>query len=122
MKKLLTLCVITGLLLATTVSFAATLEWNRNSESDMKQYNVYICRVAGCVSSDVGQTWVGVVSQPVVGLKPFFVLPDNVIGAVAVTAENVSGQKSGPSVSLPFTTVPVVIPVTPSIPTGLLLR
>lgn len=107
-------------LLCAAPAFALDLIWTRNTEPDMKQYHVYLCKSKGCTATDLGALWVAAVPQPTAGVVPKFTLPANVEGAVALTAENQSGLFSGVSVSLPFSTMPV--PVKPAVPSGLKLQ
>ena len=116
--------VLVGMLVNCTAiaAQALTLEWTRNAESDMKQYHVYVCKVKACTATNAGALWVGTVPQPASGIKPSFVLPANTEGAVAVTAEDLTGNTSGASVSLPFSSF-VDLPVgAPATPAGLLLK
>lgn len=103
-------------------AFALTLEWTRNTETDLKQYHVYVCKVQGCTSTNIGLDWIGSVPQPLVGIKPSILLPVNINGAVSVVAEDQAGNQSGPSVSLPFSTVPLPVNLPPNVPSGLIFR
>lgn len=110
-----------GMLTLATVTcsdvFALDLLWTRNVEEDMKQYHVYVCKVAGCTATDRGLDWIASVPQPPVGTVPRVTLPANIVGAAAVTAEDQAGNLSGASVSLPFSTMPPDL--APGIPQGL---
>ena len=51
MKKTLLKVALAAMLLALPVqAFALTLEWDRNTETDMKEYNVYGCDTRVCGS------------------------------------------------------------------------
>ena len=99
-------------------AFAASPEfaWSPNVEPDMKNYNVYICKVKGCVASDLGSLWVG--SVPHVFVNPpaqyTFPVPLDIEGAAVITAEDKSGNKSGPSNMVSFSTVPNLPPAAPT--------
>jgi len=93
---------------------AATLQWDRNTEADMKEYEVYTCTPnPTCTVLQTVATRIGVVSQPVVGVVPVFVLPPNTEGKVAVSASDVTGNESGLSVSIPFDAKAPVVPINP---------
>lgn len=92
---------------------ALTLQWDRNVESDVKDYGVYACFVKGCAvvkSTATLQTFVG---QSVVGSFPIWPLPPGIEGAVSVTARDTSLNESGLSVSVFFDAAAPSIPVNP---------
>lgn len=97
---------------------AATLEWDRNPESDMKDYLVYACFTPSCVLVKSPSTLQpSPVVQPALGVKPSFVIDlSNKQGFIGVSARDQSANESGLSVPLPFDQV------TPSIPANLILR
>lgn len=106
-----------GLLVAGQVS-AATLEWDRNTEPDMKDYAVWACFTPSCVVIKSATTLQpGLVSQTVSGVKPTYQLAiEGKEGAVAVSARDQSLNESGLSVPLPFDAR------APQTPAGLILK
>ncbi len=126
MKRFIVGCAIVSLLALAGIYQALALDvvWDRNPDTQGQMtdtYHVYVCTPAPCTATDIGSQWVASVSQPPVGSLPFFTLPANMSGSVALTAENVAGT-SGVSVSLPFTSAVVVTPKVPSAPRSLRLR
>lgn len=97
---------------------AATLEWDRNPESDMKDYLVYACFTPNCVLVKSPSTLQpSPVVQPALGVKPTFVIDlSNKQGFIGVSARDQSTNESGISVPLPFDQV------SPTIPANLILR
>lgn len=83
---------------------AATLDWDRNSETNMKDYNVYVCVVKGCIVQATAAQLKQNVLQTPVGTRPTIANMDlaNIEGAAAVTARDLSGQESALSVQVPF--------------------
>lgn len=71
---------------------AATLTWDRNTETNLDHYNVYL-----------NGTKVTTVAQPPVGTTPTYPLPNTATGSYQVSAVNTYGLESGLSVSVPFT-------------------
>jgi hypothetical protein len=107
---------LVGLLGVSGLASAATLTWSRNSESDMKEYDVYICTpVPTCTVQITATTRLGVVPQTAVGVLPSFVLPANIEGKFAVTASDLTGNESLLSAPVVFDGKP------PAAPTGLVL-
>lgn len=106
------LLVILMLALPVTVS-AATLTWERNTETDMKDYQVWACFTPSCVvikSSSMLQP--GLITQPAVGVKPTASLnTTGKEGSVAVSARDQSLNESGLSVPANFDQV---APLTPA--------
>lgn len=94
---------------------AATLEWTRNSETDMQDYQIWACFMPSCVVVKSPTTLQpGTVVQPAAGVKPSYVIDiAGREGAVAVSARDRSGNESGLSVSVPFDQVAPSIPVSP---------
>jgi len=90
--------------LCVSVASAATLEWDRNSEPDMKDYQVWACFTPSCVvikSPTMLQP--GAVLQPAVGVKPSYAIDlTNKEGSVAISARDKSLNESGLSVPVPF--------------------
>ncbi|MDP2381248.1 MAG: hypothetical protein Q8N00_00430 [Nitrospirota bacterium] len=97
---------------------AATVEWDRNSESDLQDYQVWACFAPNCIVVKSPATLQpGTVAQPAAGVKPSYVI--NITGregAVAISARDRSLNESGLSVSVPFDLV------APSIPVNLIFR
>jgi ABC-type iron transport system FetAB permease component len=96
-------------------ALAATLEWDRNTESDMKDYQVWACFTANCVVIKSAATLQpGTVLQPAVGVTPSYVL--NIVGLegnVAVSARDLSLNESALSVPAPFDAKGPGAPVAP---------
>jgi len=104
-------------LLCVSLSSAATLEWNRTADTDMKDYQVYGCFTAGCTPLDSPATLLGTVAQPSAAVKPTLAVAiEGKEGALSVIARDQSLNRSGLSVPLPFDKV------APSAPAGLTLR
>lgn len=101
-KLMLTVGLLT--LWLASVAQAATLSWDRNSEEDMKDYQVYGCFTKGCtVERSQAMLRSNPISQPEVGTIPTFDIDlDGKEGALAVTARDTSGNESPLSVPLPF--------------------
>lgn len=90
----------------------STLEWDRNTETDMSHYNVYVCSPLPCTVT-VASTKSANIPQTTLGVVPSFALPTNTEGRAAVTATDTSGNESGLSVSLPFDRRSPAIPINP---------
>lgn len=103
-----------GGLLGAIPSHALTLEWDRNTESDMKEYHLKGCDTGATCTIDPTVT-IGVVPQTLPGAIPFVVLPIGKEGRRALTAVDLSGNESGLSVSVPFDAAPPSIPVNPRV-------
>lgn len=97
------------------VSSAATLEWDRNAEADMKDYQVWACFTPSCVViKNAANLQPGTVLQPAAGVKPSYVIDiANKEGAVAISARDQSLNESGLSVAVPFDKVAPAVPVNP---------
>ena len=87
------------LFLSATPAFALTATWKANSEPDMKEYVVYMCKSKGCVVQQVASEQVAVVAH---STNPSWVLPNNIEGSLAVSARDTSGNESGLSNQVPF--------------------
>ena len=111
------MCVV-GLLvfLAAGVAEAATLTWDRNSETDMKDYQVWACFTPGCVViKTAGMLQPGTVLQPAVGVRPSYNLDiAGKEGAVSVSARDQSLNESGLSVPVPFDQKAPAVPANPA--------
>jgi len=114
MKKILLLSVILAFLI-TGNAIAATLEWKKNTEIDMKDYLVYGCFVTGCVVLQ-NSLPLGIVTQPVTGLPSFLIDLKGKEGNVAISARDLANNESGLSVTVPFDFVP------PKNPTDIVIR
>ncbi|HMU54858.1 MAG TPA: hypothetical protein PKA61_07620 [Nitrospira sp.] len=83
---------------------SANLTWDRNSEPDMKDYQVYACFTPNCVLiKSPSMLQPGTVLQPAAGVSPQYVL--DIVGkegAAAVTARDQSLNESPLSVPVPF--------------------
>ena len=83
---------------------AATLSSDRNSEPDMKDYQVWICTVPNCVVVKSPTTLQATtIPQPAVGVRPSLVLDlTGKEGAFALSARDLSLNESALSVQVPF--------------------
>lgn len=97
-------------------AFALTAEWDRNSETDMKEYGMYLCDGATCTPVKHSSMKIATIPQPALGVIPSWKMPDGKIGAIAVTAIDQSGNESPLSNVVRFDTA------TPGAPTGLILK
>jgi hypothetical protein len=102
--------------LAVSPAYALTLEWDRNSEPDVKEYGVFMCSVPGCTVVMSPATRIGTVSQPLAGVKPTWPIAPNTQGVLAVNARDFSQNESGLSVAVFFDAV------APGIPANLVLK
>ena len=101
-------------LLFTSAAFAATLEWDRNTEADMDHYNIYTCPTAGCtVVKSAATKHAVVVPQPPVGTKPITSAVTLGPGAAAVTAVDTAGNESGLSNRAALPVADTTAPATP---------
>lgn len=116
MKTLLAILSLS--LLLVNLSPAATLEWDRNTEGDLKDYQVWACFTPSCVVIKSPSTLQATpVLQTLVGVKPSLVMDiANKEGSVAVSARDTSLNESGLSVPLGFDNV------APAVPTGPLFK
>jgi uncharacterized membrane protein YidH (DUF202 family) len=112
-----TIGMVLCLLSVPALAQAATVEWDRNSEADLKEYPVYTCVLVPpattCTVVQSLASQIGVTPQSAVGVSPSFVLPQGQEGRVAVSARDTSGNESGLSVSVPFDSKSPSIPVNP---------
>lgn len=115
MKKLL----LIGFFLLVPImgtAYAESLQWVRNSEPDMKDYQVYACFTPSCVLIKSGSTLQpGNVSQPAAGVVPSFIM--NLAGkegSIGVLARDLSLNESALSV-IPFDKTPPLSPANPQI-------
>lgn len=83
-------------------AYAVTLEWDRNTESDMRDYHVYACYTKGCTVAQSPANHIGTVVQTIVGVKPTYILPPDKEGTAAVSALDTSGNESPLSNTVPF--------------------
>lgn len=110
---LILLFILEGL---SVLSYGATLEWDRNTEADMRDYEVYTCTPnPTCTVQQLPANRIGVVPQVAMGTVPSFVIPAGIEGKIAVSASDLSGNKSGLSVSLPFDAKAPLVPVNPRV-------
>jgi hypothetical protein len=94
-------------------AMSATLEWNRNTETDMKDYAVWACFTAGCVVTKSATTLQpGLVAQTAVGVNPTYTIDiTGKEGSIAVSARDQSLNESAlSSVQLPFNATPPLAP------------
>jgi hypothetical protein len=95
------LCVIASFFVA--YARAETLQWDRNTETDMKDYQVYACFTPSCVLIKSAATLQpGTVVQPVSGVIPSYTINlSGKEGSVGVLARDLSLNESALS-ALPF--------------------
>lgn len=103
-------------LLISTQAFALTAEWIRNTDSDMKEYRMYLCEGKGCAVQQATANIAGTIVQPAVGVVPTWPVPNAKVGAIAVSAVDTSGNESPLSNTVTFDTV------TPGTPSGLTIK
>ena len=111
MKKIL--LGIICLFFITGNALASTLTWDRNTETDMKDYQVYGCFVAGCTVQQVSP--LGTVTQPATGIPTFVIDLTGKEGRVAISARDNFGNESGLSVQVPFDFAAPKIPTNPAL-------
>lgn len=114
MKTLLTLCLLLG---SVASASAATLSSDRNSEPDMKDYQVWICQTVNCVVVKSAATLhPTTIPQPAVGVRPSLVVDlTGKEGAVALSARDLSLNESVLSVQIPFDFRGPVAPINPQL-------
>lgn len=116
MMRRLCVLVVLAFPLLPMLALAATLDWDRNTEPDMKDYQVYACFTPSCVvikSATMLQP--GAVLQPAVGVKPSYVLDiAGKEGAAAITARDQSLNESPLSVPVPFDQKAPLAPTNPA--------
>lgn len=123
MKTLCTislLCVFTMSLVYPVLAKSATLEWDRNTEADVKDYLIYGCFTAGCTVLQQPTMLIPIppVLQPAATQARVSVFVGDITGKegkYAVSARDVLNE-SGLSVSVPFDGI------APSAPKNLLMR
>lgn len=108
--NMLKVIMLLALFLIPTKVFALTLEWDRNTEVDMKDYQVYACFTIGCTVVKQTSSLIGTIPHPAVGVVPQFPMTVGQ-GAVAVTARDIANNESGLSVSIPFDSSPPAAPL-----------
>lgn len=96
MKRIL---LVVSCLLCSTPAFALTATWKANSEPDMKEYVVYMCKVKGCTVQQNPTQQVAVVPH---SAAPSWILPNQIEGTLAVSAKDQDGNESGLSNQVPF--------------------
>lgn len=106
------------LLLCPISAFAATLTWDRNSEPDMQDYQVWACFTPNCVViKSPGMLQPGTVVQPAVGAKPTYTMDlAGKTGSLAVSARDTSLNESELSLPVNFDKLP------PATPANLMLQ
>ena len=111
MKALSTLLAV--LVLATPV-MAKDLVWDRNTETDMQDYQVWACETVNCVVVKSQANLKATVPQTAAGVSPKWTLPATLLeGSIAVSARDQSLNESGLSVSVPFDQKAPAIPANP---------
>lgn len=93
---------------------AATLTWDRNTETDMQDYQVWACFTPNCVVVKSAATLQpGAVVQPATGNPSYVIDTAGREGSVAVSARDRSLNESGLSVAVPFDQRPPANPANP---------
>ena len=98
------LLALISVLVCATWAEAATLSSDRNSELDMKDYQVWICQTPSCVVVKSASTLQPTtIAQPAVGIRPSMVVDlTGKEGAFALSARDLSLNESVLSVQVPF--------------------
>ena len=82
---------------------AATLTWDRNSEVDLRDYQVWACFTPNCVVVKApAMLQPGTVAQPTTGNPTYVIDLAGREGSIAVSARDQSLNESGLSVQVPF--------------------
>lgn len=108
--------VVWALALGVVSVSAQTLEWDRNSEPDMKDYLIWVCQTPGCTVTMSSATFKGTVPHPSAGKAPSWPIPATLQGkpgAVAISARDKSGNRSGLSAQLSFDSEAPAAPANP---------
>lgn len=105
-----------SLCMMSSSAFALTAEWIRNTESDMKEYRMYLCDGASCTVQKTSAALAGTIPQVAVGAIPKWVIPTGKTGAIAVTAVDTSGNES------PLSNVVFFDQIPPTTPMGLVTK
>jgi hypothetical protein len=115
LKRLITLTVLLVALVLPALGQAATLTWDRNSEADMQDYQVWACFTPNCiVTKSAAMLQPGTVLQPAVGVSPSYVIDiAGKEGSAAISARDKSLNESGLSVPVPFDKVAPANPANP---------
>ncbi len=108
------LVLLVGWVVIASRATAADLLWDRNGESDMKDYQVYACFTPNCVIVKSAGTFQATVPQVPAGTVPKYTIDlTNKEGALAVSARDQSTNESGLSVPVPFDVRAPAVPVNP---------
>lgn len=104
-EKILVFCAVLAVCLSAVDGFALTLEWDRNTESDMDHYEVFACSTsATCVpGTAIVDKLTADVPQSAIGLSPSVVIPQGRQGRVGVIAVDTVGNRSPLSNIVSFT-------------------
>lgn len=92
---------------------AATLTWDRNTEPDMRDSQVWACFTPNCIVTKSPTMLQGTVPQPATGNPTFVLDTAGREGSVAVSARDQSLNESGLSVPVPFDLKPPANPSNP---------
>lgn len=94
---------------------AATLTWDRNTETDVQDYQVWACFTPSCIVTKSATTLQpGTIAQPLVGVEPSVVLDlTGKEGSVAISARDLSLNESGLSVPVNFDQLAPAVPSNP---------
>lgn len=111
----LVLTSLSFMLCLTSPSLAATLEWDRNAEPDMKEYQIWACFTPSCVLVKSASTLQpGTITQPAVGVTPRYVIDlVGMEGSLAVSARDLAMNESGLSVPVNFDQRAPTVPSNP---------
>lgn len=95
----------------------ATMDWDRNAEADMKDYQVWGCFTANCVVLKSAATQLGApITQTAVGVRPSASIDlAGKEGTLAVSARDKTLNESGLSVSVPFDKAAPLTPTNPAL-------
>jgi hypothetical protein len=105
-----------SLILLDAVAYGQTLEWDRNTEPDMRDYRIWACDQPGCVPVKSSAALKATVPQPAAGKNPSWLIPSTLLGkpgAIAISARDKSLNESALSAQLQFDTTPPAVPTNP---------
>lgn len=93
---------------------AKDLVWDRNTEADMQDYQVWACETPSCVVLKTQANLKATIPQTAAGVVPKWTIPATMLeGSVAVSARDQSLNESGLSVAVPFDQKAPAIPLNP---------
>jgi hypothetical protein len=116
MKTIVQSAMVFSLLALSCIAQAATLTWDRNTEPDVKEYEIYGCFSPGCMVAQTQEMKIATIPVTATGVNPTYELDlAGKEGALAISASDTSGNKSGLSVAVPFDQASPMIPANPTL-------